>query len=206
MQELANKRVLVVGLGASGLAASELLLKRQAKVLAIDLAETAPLRRQADALRALGADVRLGIKTAPADAVDLAVISPGVPTRSPLVQELAGRNIPLIGELELGYQQSLCLNLAITGTNGKTTTVELVERMLKHAHRQTVAAGNIGLPLCAVVDQTKDLDFLALEVSSFQLETIQFFRPVVAVLLNITPRSEERRVGKECRSRWSPYH
>ena len=155
MQDLANKRVLVVGLGVSGRAAAELLRKRQAKVLAIDNADTPALRREADALRAAGVDVRLGARTPPADALDLAVISPGVPTGSALVQELVRRKVPLIGELELGYQQSLCLNISITGTNGKTTTVELVERMLTHAHRRSVAAGNIGLPLCAVADQTR---------------------------------------------------
>ena len=195
MQELANKRVLVVGLGASGRAASELLRRRGAKVLAIDRADTPPLRREADALRALGVEVRLGITDAPADALDLAVVSPGVPTRSPLVEELLRRNLPVIGELELGYQHSYCLNIGITGTNGKTTTTELVERILKHSHRKTVAAGNIGLPLCAVVDQTRELDFLTLEISSFQLETIQYFRPVVAVLLNITPDHLDRYPG-----------
>jgi len=195
MQELANKRVLVVGLGASGRAASELLRRRGAKVLAIDRADTPPLRREADALRALGVEVRLGTTDAPADALDLAVVSPGVPRRSPLVEELLRRNLPVIGELELGYQHSYCLNIGITGTNGKTTTTELVERILKHSHRKTVAAGNIGLPLCAVVDQTRELDFLTLEISSFQLETIQYFRPVVAVLLNITPDHLDRYPG-----------
>ena len=101
MQELANKRVLVVGLGASGRAASELLRRRGAKVLAIDRADTPPLRREADALRALGVEVRLGITDAPADALDLAVVSPGVPTRSPLVEELLRRSPPtrdMLGE------------------------------------------------------------------------------------------------------------
>src|SRR5204863_3723605 len=100
--------------------------------------------------------------------------------------------VPVIGELELGFQNSRCLNVAITGTNGKTTTTELIARMLTHCHRKTVAAGNIGLPLCEVIDQTKDLDFLTLEVSSFQLETIQYFRPIVAVLLNVTPDHLDR--------------
>jgi UDP-N-acetylmuramoylalanine--D-glutamate ligase len=101
----------------------------------------------------------------------------------------------MMGELELGFQQSFCLNIAITGTNGKTTTTELVERILTHAHRRTVAAGNIGLPLCAVAEQSRELDFLTVEASSFQLETIQFFRPVVAVLLNITPDHLDRYSG-----------
>ena len=192
MQELADKRVLVIGLGSSGRAAGDLLRRRGARVLAIDSADTPRLRHESEALRASGVEVRLGVKESPTDILDLVVLSPGVPTQSALVQGLVRRGLPLIGEFELGYQQSLCLNIAITGTNGKTTTTELVERMLKHAQRRTIAAGNIGLPLCAVADQTKDLDFLTLEISSFQLETIQFFRPAVAVLLNITPDHLDR--------------
>lgn len=195
MRELADKHVIVIGLGASGRAATRLLRRCGARVLAVDGADTAALRREAEGLRALGAEVRLGVPSAPADAFDLAVVSPGVPVRSPLAAGLAGRGIPLISELELGYQQSLCLNIAITGTNGKTTTTELVERILTQAHRKAVAAGNIGVPLCDVAEQTRELDFLALEVSSFQLETIRFFRPVVAVLLNITPDHLDRYGG-----------
>src|SRR5206468_1990030 len=96
------------------------------------------------------------------------------------------------GEFELGYQHALCLNVAITGTNGKTTTTELVERILLAHHLRTLAAGNIGRPVCSIIDQTRDLDFLTLEVSSFQLETIRFFRPAVGVLLNITPDHLDR--------------
>src|SRR5262249_57215135 len=112
----------------------------------IDSADTAQLRKDADALRGSGAAVRLGVCEAPADPVDLVVLSPGVPVRSALVQGLVRRGLPVIGELELGFQQSLCLNISITGTNGKTTTAELVERILTQTHRKTVAAGNIGLP------------------------------------------------------------
>src|SRR6266540_6377653 len=192
MREFANQRVLVVGLGSSGRAACNLLRRREANVVAVDHADTPHLRRGADELRAAGVEGRVGLEPAPVEPFDLVVLSPGVPPQSAFVQELVRRNLPVIGELELGYQQSLCLNISITGTNGKTTTTELVERILKHAHRNTVAAGNIGLPLSAVVDRTKDLDFLTLEVSSFQLETIQFFRPAVAVLLNITPDHLDR--------------
>jgi UDP-N-acetylmuramoylalanine--D-glutamate ligase len=192
MNELNGKRVLVIGLGASGQSASRLLLKHGAKVVAVDSAEAEALRRQANQLVALGAEVRLGVRALTNENYDLAVISPGVPPTSPLVKEAVQRGVPLIGELELGYRQSLCLNIAITGTNGKTTTTELVERVLKHCQRRTIAAGNIGLPLCDVVEQARDLDFLTLEVSSFQLETTQFFRPAVAVLLNITPDHLDR--------------
>ena len=101
MQELANKRVWVVGLGASGRAAVDLLLRRGAKVVAIDSADTPQLRQDAEGLRGSGAAVRLGVQEPPTDALDLVVISPGVPVQSALVQSLVRRSLPLIGELEL---------------------------------------------------------------------------------------------------------
>ncbi len=192
MTSLEHKTVLVLGLGKSGLAAAELLRKRGARVLALDSADSPALQRDAAQLKALGVVVELGADEAPNVNFDLAVVSPGVPWSNPILQELNERKVPIIGEFELGYQHSLCLNVAITGTNGKTTTTELVERLLTAHHFKTLAAGNIGLPVCSVAEQTKDLDFLTLEVSSFQLETIQYFRPAVGVLLNITPDHLDR--------------
>ena len=192
MQILENKHVLVIGLGSSGRAACRLLRIRGALVTALDNLDNEELRSEGAALTGLGVSVHLGATTVTSRAFDFAVVSPGVPDTNELLREARGRKIPVIGELELGYQQSFCLNISITGTNGKTTTTELVERMLKHVHRRTIAAGNIGLPLCAVADKTRELDFLTLEVSSFQLETIQYFRPSIAVLLNITPDHLDR--------------
>jgi len=119
VQQLANIRALVVGLGASGRAAGELLRRRGAIVVAIDGADTPSLRAEAGTLRALGVDVRLGVRGAPSDPLDLAVVSPGVPVSSPVVQELHRRHVPVIGELELGFQQSLCLNISITGPTAR---------------------------------------------------------------------------------------
>ena len=192
MIPLEGKNVLVIGLGLSGVAASELLCRLGAKVLAVDSADTEPLRRQAEQLRAKGAEVQLGVTTAPAGQFDLAVVSPGVPETNPILQGVIERKVPTIGEFELGYQNSLCLNISISGTNGKTTTTELVERMLTRNQLKTVVAGNIGVPVCQVADQTRELDFLTLEVSSFQLERIEFFRPAIGVLLNITPDHLDR--------------
>ncbi len=189
---LKEKNVLVVGLGTSGQAACDLLLKRGAKVTAVDSGDSEPLRRVANQLHARGIAIELGAAKAPSSSFDLVVVSPGVPPTLPLMRELRERKAPIIGELELGYQQSSCLNVAITGTNGKTTTTELIELLLKENQRKTVAAGNIGTPVCAVVDQTKELDWLTLEVSSFQLETIEFFRPAIAVFLNFTPDHLDR--------------
>ena len=165
MVSLENKKVVVLGLGSSGRAATELLRRRGANVVAVDQADSDRLREQAEALQALGAEVRLGVTAPLEEKFDLAVVSPGVPWENPVLKGLVERRVPLIGEFELGAQHSLCLNIAITGTNGKTTTTELVERLLTENGIKTVAAGNIGRPLCSVVEQTRELDFLTLEVS-----------------------------------------
>src|SRR5687768_5833124 len=192
MIALENKRVLVLGLGRSGIAAVELLRRRRARIVAVDSADTPALRKETAPLKSQGVMVELGAEEMPEQAFDLAVISPGVPWSNAILQQLNHRKVPILGEFELGYQHSLCLNVAITGTNGKTTTTELVERILTAQHLKTLAAGNIGVPVCSVADQTKDLDFLTLEASSFQLETIRFFRPAIGVLLNITPDHLDR--------------
>src|SRR5688500_7092398 len=151
MRSMESKRVLVIGLGTSGSAASTLLRKRGARVVAVDDADTDTLRREANRLRAQGTEVLLGATQVPAGEFDLVVTSPGVAATNPILAEMSRRGVPVIGELELGYQQSLCLHIAITGTNGKTTTTELVERLLRQNQTKTIAAGNIGLPICSVV-------------------------------------------------------
>ncbi|MDB6031534.1 MAG: UDP-N-acetylmuramoylalanine--D-glutamate ligase [Verrucomicrobiales bacterium] len=192
MVALENKKVLVLGLGLSGVAASELLRSKGANVLALDTADNPQLRQDAEVLRRQGVVVELGAQTVPAGHFDLAVISPGVPSQNPIFATLREAKVPCIGEFELGYQHSLCLNVSITGTNGKTTTTELVERLLRQHQVKTLAAGNIGTPVCRIVEKTRELDFLTLEVSSFQLETIEYFRPAIAVLTNITPDHLDR--------------
>ncbi|MED5494439.1 MAG: Mur ligase family protein, partial [Verrucomicrobiota bacterium] len=159
----AGQRVCVIGLGRSGVAAAELLLHRGAMVTAVDANASPALQDAAEALNAKGAECRLGAKRLP-DAMDLAVVSPGVPLASSMVAGLRERSVPVWSELELGWQFTECPVIAITGTNGKTTTTELVASLLGQARRQTVAAGNIGTPLCAVTDQTRRLDAVTLEV------------------------------------------
>jgi len=192
MHSLNDKSVLVLGLGSSGRAACRLLQSRGARVTAVDSADTPALREISAPLVAAGMRVELGVTIPPVGHFDLAVVSPGVPATLRLVKDLAARAVPVISELELGYQHTVCLTIGISGTNGKTTTTEMVERLLTHSHKYTLAAGNIGTPVCDIVERTRELDFLTLEVSSFQLEGIQFFRPAVAVLLNITPDHLDR--------------
>jgi UDP-N-acetylmuramoylalanine--D-glutamate ligase len=188
--QLENKTVLVVGLSKGGLAACELLHRRGAKVVAVDGADTLAMQRDTAPLRARGVEVQLGNGLPHHRRFDLAVVSPGVPKQ--YLKELARRQVPVVGEFELGSQHCQCLTVAVSGTNGKTTTVELIERMLRHNFLKTLAAGNMGLPLCAAAERSRELDFLTLEVSAFQLETTRYFRPAIAVLLNITPDHLDR--------------
>ena len=197
MDDLAGKSVCVIGLGASGRAAIELLLTKGVNVTAIDSAESAELTEYAAGVSARGVECKLGHNRVLPDAFDLAVVSPGVPMDQPLIASLQKRGIPVWSELELGWRESDCLAIAITGTNGKTTTTELVSTMLTQNQRRTLAAGNIGKPLSAVVGQTRELDVVTLEVSSFQLQTIDSFRPSIAVLLNLAPDHLDRHGSME---------
>lgn len=191
MDNLKDKQVCVIGLGASGIAACRLLAGQGARVIAVDEADVESLRKSAAELRDLGVDVRLGFKAADEIDAKLAVVSPGVSPDSPLFNVIPERT-PIISELELGFQNTVCRAVAITGTNGKTTVTELVAKILKDAGMPAEAAGNIGVPACEVAERSRNLDCVVLEVSSFQLERIETFRPTAAVLLNITPDHLDR--------------
>jgi UDP-N-acetylmuramoylalanine--D-glutamate ligase len=192
MFELANKKVLVIGLGDRGRAACELLRRSGADVFAIDSADNPGLRDNAARLRPLGVEVALGVSTPPASQFNLAVLSPAVPNTTQLVQAVARTKVPMIGEFELGFQQSCCLNVAVAGTNGKGTTAELIEKILLNHHRKIVLSGHRERPFCSVVEQTRELDFLVLQADSFQLESTEYFRPAVAVLTNLAPAHLDR--------------
>lgn len=183
--ELANKKVLVVGLGGRGRAACALLRKQGAHVVGVDGNDTAALRANTAPLKADGVEVRLATKKVPSREFDLAVMIPAVPPQSELYRDVVERGIPMIGELELGFRLASCLSLAVTGTNGKSTTSALVEAILTASHRRTLTAGHRARPICSIVDQTKELDHLILQVKVQQLELVEFFRPAVAVLLNL---------------------
>lgn len=192
MLGLENKRVLVLGLGGRGRAACELLVRLGAKPTAADSADNPELRRTADGLRSAGIEVTLGASEAPSSDFDFAVISPAVASNSHLAQSVLDRGLSLISELELAFQQAKCLSIAIAGTNGKGTTAELLGSAFTASGRKTVICGHRARPACSVADQTKDLDFLILQVNAFQLERTQFFRPAVGVLLNLAPDHLDR--------------
>ena len=123
---------------------------------------------------------------------DRGILSPGIDPSVPLVQNFLRKRIEMIGELEFSWELCKCPVVAITGTNGKTTTTELVARLLSEAGVRTLAAGNIGPAFAAVVKKSGELDVMTLEVSSFQLEEIRTFRPHIAVWLNFTPDHLDR--------------
>ncbi len=192
----AKQKVCVIGLGRSGVAAAELLLQHGAAVTAVDTADSPALRQIAAALTVKGATCQLGASEIPMPSTS--------PSSAPACgwifhwsPSLRARGVPVWGELELGWQFTKCPAIAITGTNGKTTTTELVASLLGQAQRRTVAAGNIGTPLCAVTAQSRALDAVTLEVSSFQLETIADFRPAIGVLLNLAPDHLDRHGSME---------
>ncbi|MGC8743420.1 MAG: UDP-N-acetylmuramoyl-L-alanine--D-glutamate ligase [Verrucomicrobiia bacterium] len=189
-----NSSALVVGLGKSGVAAAKLLLKQKARLTAIDSSSGGSLEKTAEELRSLGARVILGRQSLTGTDFDLVVVSPGVPTASGFVKDLINSGkMPVIGELELGYNFIKPARIvAITGTNGKTTTTELIEKIFVSCGFKAAACGNIGLPLCEIALEENNYDYLSLEVSSFQLETIVNFKPDIAILTNITPDHLDR--------------
>lgn len=190
--QLKDKDVVVLGLGRSGMAAASLLQRDGARVVVRDEADGAPLEERANRLRELGVRVELGSHFDSSARFDFAVLSPGITQERPMVRELVGKRTPLLSELELAYRFCLCPIVAITGTNGKTTTTELIASVLEHCGKRAVAAGNNGHAFSDAVEGSAGLDALVLEVSSFQLEKIEQFRANVAVLLNITPDHLDR--------------
>lgn len=184
-----EKKVLVFGSGISGIGAVKLLEKHGADVILYD----GNAKLDPEALRTkLGegckAEIILGEwGTSVLDCLDLAVLSPGVPTDLPVVCAMRERNIPIIGEVELAYQFGKGKVLAITGTNGKTTTTTLLGQIMRDYQDDVHVVGNIGNPYTIAADEMTEQSVAVAEMSSFQLETIVTFRPDVSAILNYTP-------------------
>jgi len=188
-----NKKIAVLGFGSSGEAAARLLAEEGAMTTLLDSADPKKLRAKIDGVTPLGIAVLAG-RDADKDSrkYQRGILSPGIDPAAPLVQNFLRKRIELIGELEFSWELCKCPVIAITGTNGKTTTTELVARMLSETGVKTVAAGNIGPAFAAVVKKSGGLEVMTLEVSSFQLEGIRTFRPHIAVWLNFTPDHLDR--------------
>jgi UDP-N-acetylmuramoylalanine--D-glutamate ligase len=193
MLELKNKKVLVVGLGKSGLAAALFLRRRGALVTVSDIRSAAQLAKDIPALLEAGIMVEAGghgLLTFRRQ--DLIVVSPGVPLDTPELTQVKHFGLPVIGELELAARFLKGKTLAVTGSNGKTTTTTLLGEILTAAGLPTLVGGNIGLPVVSLIDESTDESWSVLEVSSFQLESTEQFHPQIAVILNITPDHLDR--------------
>jgi UDP-N-acetylmuramoylalanine--D-glutamate ligase len=193
MMDLKGKKVLVVGLGKSGLAAALFLRHRGAHVTVSDVRSAEALAKDIPALLEEGIMVETGghgLLTFRRQ--DLIVVSPGVPLNTPELAQVKSFGLQVIGELELAARFLKGKTLAITGSNGKTTTTALVGEILQKAGVRTLVGGNIGVPVVALIDQSTDETWSVLEVSSFQLESTERFHPSIAVILNITPDHLDR--------------
>jgi UDP-N-acetylmuramoylalanine--D-glutamate ligase len=188
-----GKQVVVLGLGISGMEAAKLLQDNGATVtVRDDAAEKAAVLERAATLRARGISVELGAAIKPTASFDFCVLSPGIDPGLPIVRRLRQAGLPTFGELELAFRFCLCPVVAITGTNGKTTTTELANAVLAAGGKRSLACGNIGMAFSEAVRQSGALDIMVVEVSSFQLEHIAEFRPRVSVHLNLTPDHLDR--------------
>ena len=185
--ELSGKKILLVGMARSGIAAAELLQKHGATAMLNDRKKRNEFGNDLDQLEELGCEFRLGEDpVALLNGADGLVISPGVPITAPVVVKAQEKGIPMVGEMELAASLLQCPYVAISGTNGKTTTTTLVGKIFEEAGKVTHVAGNIGYPVSAVATNHSSEDMGVIEVSSFQLESIETFHPRVAALLNIT--------------------
>jgi UDP-N-acetylmuramoylalanine--D-glutamate ligase len=191
--ELINKHITVVGLGITGDAVARFLVNQGAIVTVTDCGSGDRVKKAAEKLKSMGVLVTLG-KHNPElfNEAELIVLSPGVPHTAKHFNEARERGIPVLGEIELAYRFISEPIIAVTGTNGKTTTTTLLGEMLMKSGKKTFVGGNIGNPLIDYVNSNKKADCLVVELSSFQLDTIEYFRPDVAVLLNITDDHMDR--------------
>jgi UDP-N-acetylmuramoylalanine--D-glutamate ligase len=193
MLDLKGKKVLVVGLGKSGLAAALFLRRRGALVTVSDTRSAEALSKEIPTLLEEGVMVEAGghgLLTFRRQ--DLIVVSPGVPLDTPELVQVKSFGLPVIGELELAARFLKGRTIAVTGSNGKTTTTTLLGEILAAGGLPTLVGGNIGLPVVALIDQSTDESWSVIEVSSFQLETTDEFHPTIAVILNITPDHLDR--------------
>lgn len=191
MRDIEGKNVLVVGLGVSGYAAARLLAEKGAKVRLTESSDTEVIRTRMEELTSIGVECEIGGHTESylKDA-EILVLSPGVDQASLPIRP--GPDIEIIGELELGYSFCRAPIIAITGTNGKSTTTKLIGDILALSGKHTVVCGNIGNPLCGEVNALTEDSVAVVEVSSFQLETIKEFKPHIAILLNVSEDHYDR--------------
>jgi len=189
--DLANKKVLVIGAARSGIAAAKIAKNFGAVVVLSDAKENLDVKID-------GVEIRLGKQTEELlRGVDLIIVSPAVPIKIPVLKAAAAKNIPIISEIELAYSLAQSPIYAVTGTNGKTTTVTLLGLLLKTAFDKVGVGGNIGYPLSEVALQVGAGGCIAAEISSYQMEATKKFKPHISAILNVTPDHLKRHGSME---------
>jgi len=196
----------VIGAARSGIAVARLLVSHGANVFVSDSSSREKLRAQIPDLESIGVEFEVGSHSNRVLDADLVVLSPGVPSTAEIVQSIKGRGIRIVSELEAASWYCPSPIVAITGTNGKTTTTTLAGRLLEDAKKSPVVAGNIGKAFSSAIPEMTPESIAVLEVSSFQLDDIESFHPKVSVILNITPdhldryeHSLEKYIASKCR-------
>lgn len=189
--DLANKKVLVVGAARSGIAAAKIAKNLGAEVILSDSKEKLEINLR-------GVEIKLGKQTEELlSGVDLIIVSPAVPIKIPLLKAATAKNIPIISEVELAYDLAKSPICAVTGTNGKTTTVTLLGLLLKAEFNKVGVGGNIGVPLSEVALEVGADGYLAAEISSYQMEATKNFNPHISAILNVTPDHLKRHGSME---------
>lgn len=187
------KNILILGAGISGLGAAHVLLRHECNVIVSDLKENIKYKKEKGILQSFGVVFKFGEQSVELLAgIDTVVVSPVISAENIVVAEAVRRGIPVISEIELAYRVTKASILAVTGTNGKTTTTTLLGNMIDHSSIPFALAGNLGISLSSEAELVSENGVIAAEVSSFQLEFIDTFCPKAAVILNITPDHIER--------------
>jgi len=196
--EIRDKKVTVIGAGKSGIAASELLIKNGARVFLSEHESTVKDEKRLNELTVTGLEYELGGHT---DRVfnfpDFFVISPGVDPSIDIIRKAKQKGIPVYSELEAAYWFCKSPIIAVTGSNGKTTTTALLGKIFEYSGKPVFVGGNIGNPFSGIAEKTNGNGYVILEVSSFQLEAIEKFKPFISVILNISPDHLDRYASYE---------
>lgn len=193
-----DKKILVIGAGISGFAAAKIAKKFGAEVTLSDAKPEEEIKFDFSELKSLGIGLAFGKQTENLlDGIDLVILSPAVPVKIPIVQAAAEKKIPVISEVELAYNLAKSPICAVTGTNGKTTTVTLLGLLLKTAYKKVGVGGNIGVPLSEVALEVGEGGCIAAEISSYQMEATKNFRPHISTILNVTPDHLKRHGSME---------
>lgn len=185
--EIKNKKISIIGAARSGLGAAKLALKHNAIPFVSDSGSEDKLKSSVDFLKENNIQFEIGNHSEKVYDCDIMVVSPGVPSDAEVIKKALSKNLKVVSELEFASWFCKGTLVAITGTNGKTTTTSLCGYLFNECNAKTYVAGNIGLAFSEISDQVKEDEFVALEISSFQLDLIDQFKPKVAIILNITP-------------------